>query len=256
MQWIKENQRRIINWGGVMITAIGLITLPDSISTWGNRLQDLGDMIRDNPSAASAIVVGVALIIWGNWGTVTRAFGAKRWRTDKQLGDELHGWLRIRRYLMVDQRLDEATFAFTARDPVAKRAVTIIKLADRPILSFQGWVVPSGAHRPIIEKMDDDQLRSMLSDIALELARFGAAFDGSNILDPGVLIGYEIPVSDSLTEERFMERVNFMQRVIMVVQVIVSRHVGTEPPPPEPDLMPHGTAEAGLETRGHEPGER
>lgn len=254
MQWINENRSRIIGWGGLVITVIGLVSLPASLSTWGNRFQDLGDMTRDNPAAAIAIVVGVALVIWGNWEMVTKAFGAKRWRSDKQLGDELHGWLRLRMYQMRDQEIDEATIAFTARDPVANRAVTIIKLAEKPVLSFQAGVVPSEDHKLIIEKMDSGQLRAMLSDLALEIARSGVSFDGTSVLDPGVLIGYEMPVSDSLTEELFMERVNFMQRVIMVVQVIISRHAGAEPPAPDMTLMPSGIDEDDQETQEPAPG--
>jgi hypothetical protein len=81
-----------ISWlVGAVITIAGVA----SFQSWRDLLGSVGWAIRDNPVSAAVVALGLVVIVVGNWDTIKRlTVGSKRWRTDKELGDEIHGWLR------------------------------------------------------------------------------------------------------------------------------------------------------------------
>ena len=60
---------------GTMISIIGIIALPEDVGTWGSRITTVREMVGDNPISGVAIVVGLAMLTWANWGRIGRVFG-------------------------------------------------------------------------------------------------------------------------------------------------------------------------------------
>jgi len=131
-------QGRSLNLVGAIITAIGLITLPDDIAMWIDRLGGLVEAVRENPISGLAALIGIVILLFANRDMLSRMFGARRWRTDIALGDELNQWLRRARYQMQDIRSQDL------EDP------------SRDTLSF-GFVARMGAWRSIAGRSNRDR---------------------------------------------------------------------------------------------------
>jgi len=216
-QWFKV--------GGAVIAFVGLVTLPEDINTWWGRLQDVGNMFKGNPFAGVALAFGIILFVWGYRDELRRRLGgAKRWRSEKDLEDELSTWLRDSGFSVQQQpTIPGLSFALTAAS--MERPVTILRLVNSPGIRLQSVVKPSPPHDAVIGAMDDAQSSSLKEDLAIELARFGLGFSLEDILGQGILFDYPIIVSDTLTQYQFIDRVNFVGRAILLVQVIVNKHV-------------------------------
>ena len=210
-----------------MISTIGVITLPDDLGNWGERVTDVWIMFKDNPVSGGALVVGLVLVVMANWEKVSRLLGGKRWRSDEELGNELHGWLRRAQYGLQDVTPSPEvnfTFGFAATDP-AGRPVTVIKLEREPAVQLQARVIPSPEHEPIIQGMTADQRNALLEDVGLELAKSGLGFDARDLSGTGIaIVGGFIP-NPTLTEGQFISQVDRVSRATLVVQVIVSKHI-------------------------------
>ena len=224
--------KRILGLVGTVIATIGAVTLPEDLGTWEHRLNQLGKIAGGNPLSVFAIVVGLALLVYANWNSLARFFGRRRWRTDEDLGNELHDWLRRAQYqlqeigpsdLAVNVKL---VFGFVATDPLGNRPVTVLRVDGTPGILLQSRVQPTDEsnHRKVIEGMTSAQKSELTEDLGIELTRFGLGFYAEDILE-GVVISHGLIPNDSLTPWQFMEQVGRVSRAILLVQSIVSRHV-------------------------------
>jgi len=211
--------------GGAVIGLIGLVTLPEDINTWWARLQDVGGMFEGNPLAGGALAVGIILVALGYRDELRRRLsGSRRWRSDKELEDELSTWLRESGFSVQYQpTLPGVSFRLTATS--VERPVTIVRPVESPGIRLGTIVKPNPPHSTVIAAMDDDQSSSLKEDLGIELARFGLGFSLEDILGQGILFDYPIVVSDTLTKYQFIDRVNFVGRAILLVQLIVTKHV-------------------------------
>jgi hypothetical protein len=220
-------RNRLFRVGGAMIAFISLITLPDDIDTWGDRLQDIGGMFKGNPVAGVALAFGIILIVWGYRDELRRRLSGSRWRSDKELEDELSTWLRDSGFsLQYKPNLPDVSFTFTATS--LGRPVTVVRLVNASGVHLQTLVKPSPPHEAVIAAMDDDQSSSLTEELGIELARFGLGFSLVDILGQGIVLDYPILVSDTITQYQFVDRVNFVARAILLVQMIVTKHVRQE----------------------------
>jgi hypothetical protein len=211
--------------GGAVMAFVGLVTLPEDINTWWARLQDVGGMFEGNPLAGGALAFGIILVALGYRDELRRRLsGSKRWRSDKEFEDELTAWLRDSGF-SVQQQPTMPGVSFTLTATSVERPVTIVRLAKSPGIILQTVVKPSPPHDTVIGAMDDDQSSSLKEDLGIELARFGLGFSLEDILGQGILLVHPLVVSDTLTQYQFIERVNFVARAILLVQVIVTKHV-------------------------------
>ena len=234
-----STKKKLLGVAGTLASIIGAITLPDDVGTWGNRIAYIWDMVKDNPISGFAIVVGLVLLAWANWDMISRVIGAKRWRSDVELGNEIHGWLRLAQYrlqelTMQDIRVPPDTnlaFGFVSTEPLSHRPVAILKIVGAPGILLQARVVPSDIqnHRQIIENMTDSQRADMFEDIGLEVARFGVGlavgFATASLLAEGIVISHGVIPSDSMSQHQFMTHVGLVSRATLVVQLVISRHV-------------------------------
>lgn len=224
MEWLQRNWPKLSGIGGTVITIAGLVTF----QTWRDRLGEIGWAIHDNPLPAGAVVFGIVLLTIANWDRIrSTVIESKRWRTDQELNDELYGWLRQAGFTLVDTPLDAATkqdiaFAFTATRH--DRPTTIIRPHGDPGVLLQTIVKPSAPHDTIIENMTEDQRSALTEEIGIELARYGLGFDARELLDVGIALQYPLLLTDALTQWQFVDRVNFVARGIMLMQMIVTRH--------------------------------
>lgn len=226
-------QGRSLNLVGAIITAIGLITLPDDIAMWIDRLGGLVEAVRENPISGLAALIGIVILLFANRDMLSRMFGARRWRTDIALGDELNQWLRRARYQMQDIRSqdledpsrDTLSFGFVAR--MGGRAVAVMKLVGEPGVRLQAEVIVTDEenHRQIIQNMNKQQRDALLEDIGIELARSGLGFAVRDLIENGVRIVHGIIPSESMTQYQFLSHVGLVERAILLVQLIVRRHV-------------------------------
>ncbi|KKN75643.1 hypothetical protein LCGC14_0378810 [marine sediment metagenome] len=220
--------RRLSKIGGPLIGAIGFITLPSDLGTWGTRLKDIAQIGIDNPLSVLAICLGVVLLGYGYWDSLRlKVLGSKRWRSDKEMGDELHGWLRQAHFQLQDQPTPNSDFVFVATEPMANRPVTIAKLSNEPGVRLQGRVILSDEQKTLFQAMLANEQHIVLSDVAIELARLDIGFDGRDLVNEGfsVIAGF-IP-SETMTQSQFLQRVGAVSRAILMVQASLNRYLLT-----------------------------
>jgi len=219
------NRNQFLKVGGTVIALIGLVSLPQDAGTWWGHLQDVGALLKGNPVSGVALAFGIVLLGWGYRDDLRRRLGhSKRWRSDKELEDELSSWLREAGYSIVQQpTIPGVSFVFTATS--VERPVTVVRPANSPSLSLQTIVKPGPPHDSVIAAMDENQTSSLKEDVGIELARFGLNFSLLDILGEGMVLACPIVFSDTLTKYQFVDRVNFVTRAILLVQAIVTKHV-------------------------------
>jgi len=210
---------------GAVIAFVGLVTLPEDINTWWGRLQDVGGMFESNPLAGGALAFGIILLAWGYRDELRRRVsGSKRWRSEKELEDELSTWLRDAGYSVEYQpTVPGVSFALTATS--VDRPVGIVRPVGSPGILLQNVVKPGPPHDTVIGAMDDDQSSSLKEDLGIELARFGLGFNVEDILGQGIRLDYLLVITDTLTQYQFIDRVYFVGRAILLVQLILIKHV-------------------------------
>jgi hypothetical protein len=154
----------------------------------------------------------------------------KRWRTDKDMERSLSDWLREAGYevkypaIPADElALNATSFIFSAT--LNDRPVTVVRFKQTPGVRMQCLVRPDAAHAEVIVAMDTHQISSLHEELGLELARFGLGFDLQDILGNGIIIDYPLVLTDSVTQFQFVERVGFVARAILLVQLVVTRNV-------------------------------
>ena len=229
--------------GGGACTIIGLVTLPDALSVWKQRVSDVLDIAAGNPLSAGAILIGLILLTVANWNQIGRMlFGEKqipRWPTDKELGDEIHGWLRHLHWQLrdlgetdIEPSQGALSFGFVATDPV-RRSITVVKLRDEPVVRLQAAVKPSSiteagqtrSHHQIVQEMSKAQKDSMIEEIGLELARTGLGFTAQDFDEGGIQFFSIFVPDESITAAQFMGAVQLISRATLVVQVISRKHI-------------------------------
>lgn len=172
MRTVKGGMARVLTWGGAVIFAIGLIALPDDLNSWWQRIEDVGEMASDNPLAAFAILLGLALIAFANRDSLLGVLRKQpRWRSDQELGDEIHRWLRQAGYQLQDNPGEGISFNFAATGRNTNRPVNVAKVIGEPGLLLTAMVVFDGEHVSVARAMTKDEMEDLLGDLALEIAR-------------------------------------------------------------------------------------
>lgn len=221
---LTKHWAKISATGGAVITIIGLA----SFQTWRNRLGEAGWAIHDNPVATGLAVFGLLVIAVGQWEAIRSSlFGSKRWRTDKELGDELNTWLRQAGFALQDappgSKSEKATFQFSAT--MFERATAVAKMRGDPVVVLTCRIKPSPEHAVVIADMSPVQLEEMREDIAIELLRLALTFDATDPTGRGVTVIDRLFITDALTQWEFVERVTSMSRAVLLAQVLIGRHV-------------------------------
>lgn len=217
--------KHLFKVAGVVITIIGLITLPDDIQAWGNRIGEVITAVKANPLSALAVFVGIMLLMVGYWDKIRRLFrGSKRWRTDQDLGNELHGWLRKSHFQLQDVPTPDTAFCFVAKEPLSNRPITVVKINREPGVRLQSRVALNDDQKQMLAAMSLEQKRSVLGDVAIELARINVGFGAQDLANTGVVVTSGFIPSESLTPFQFGERVNQISRAILLIQVVLSRY--------------------------------
>lgn len=219
---------RLSKIGGVLITAIGFITLPSDLGTWGTRLKDFAQIGIDNPLSVLAILLGVVLLGFGYWDTLRhKVLGSKRWRSNKEMGDTLHGWLRQSHFQLQDQPAPNSDFCFSAIEPMTNRPVTVAKLSNEPGVRLQGRVTLSDEQKTLFQAMPAKEQHIVVSDVGVELARLDVGFDGRDLVNAGFSIIAGIIPGETMTQFQFLQRVGTVSRAILLVQSVLNRHLLT-----------------------------
>jgi len=219
---------RLINLGGAVVAIIGLITLPNDLDTWRQRLEDAWDMASSNPLSAFAILFGLALMAYANRESLLRVVrGGRRWQSDKELGDEIHGWLRQFGCQLQDNPGKGVSFNFAATDRNTNRPVNVAKVIGEPGLLLTGKVIFDVSHVSVARDMTEDEMENLRGDLGLEMARspLPISFNATNVIEEGVTVQHPMLINESMTQSQFMERFGRVSAAMMLVTVLMRRHI-------------------------------
>ena len=148
-----------------------------------------------------------------------------RWRTDEELGNQLHAWLRTAHYQLQDIPEPGASFAFIATEPTVGRPVTISKYPNNPNIQMRMQIILRPETRRIVATMNEGQFAALREDVALELARMGHGHDLRDIINQGIVIFYVFPVDDAMTQWQFGQGMKHSERGNVIADAVLSRHV-------------------------------
>lgn len=228
-----SSKRRLIT---IVLTIAGLGSWRATLHGWQDTIDDVWGTVSGDLFGWSVIAACAAVVVWLNFNWFRWLVGfpkqppeppppPPRWATTKDLGDELHDWLRVAGYTLTQLADPALDFAFTAVEPITARGVTVLKATTEQGVRIQGLVKPDGHHLPIVSAMNAGQLSAMNEDLSLELARLGISFDAQNILDPGIALMVAMVPSEQLTGVQFVNLVKQIERAELVTAVVVTRHV-------------------------------
>lgn len=244
MDWLQKNRTKLSGVGGAVITIAGFA----SFQTWRDRLGDIGWAIHDNKVATAIVVFGILIILLGQWNAIRAfIFGTKRWPTDKDLGDEIHDWLRESGYTL-QEHLGEShlSFNFAGTMPNTNRPVNVAKPVGMNAILLTVRVVLDDDQIAIAKTMKEDEMEDMMGDMALEVARspMAISIDGTDPIGSGITLQHPRAVSDTMTKSQFMEWNVRMSLAAMLLQIVLRRHIrrakqrlGDSPPIVTPVLL-------------------
>lgn len=220
---------------------------------WGPPVADALKGASEHPDAIFALIVAGFLVSYAHWRGLLRLVGVHEkpvipppsppwWENDNAVSDQVHAWLRPTGSSLTDKPTVAGTaFGMEVRDQ--GRAMTILKPDGAPILMFSARVseFDQQAH-DLILGMPADAYRAMQGDVMMELAKTGVGIGGAERLIPergaqrgpdgeevpvGVFFAQPLPLTE-LTPQRFVETLNSMHRLILIVQVVLGRHIREE----------------------------
>lgn len=208
----------------LVASGLWLISIPIALAVWA--------AFREyDPFQVVLIFLGAAAgaVVVANQGRQLMP-KRKRWRTDKDMERSLSDWLRDAGYGVTypaitagELALNATSFIFVAT--LNDRPVTVVRFKETPGVRMQCLVRPDAAHAEVIAAMDTHHVSSLHEELGLELARFGLGFDLQDLLGNGIIIDYPLVLTDSVTQFQFVERVGFVARAILLVQLVVTRNV-------------------------------
>ncbi len=224
---LSATKRRVVTVVTIITGAISAIVLPDDLGRSWERIRSVGEMAGDNPIAAAALAVSIAVFLWANSEPIQRFLGGRRWHTDQELGDELHGWLRESGYQLQDLPSTGAAFNFSATGPNTSRPVNVSKAPNAPGFLLTGIIMVDAAHTDAVKEMTDDEMEDLRGDLGVELARspLPLSFSGLDLLGQGFLVQHPMLATDTLTKSAFMERVVRVSAAMMLTQILMRRHI-------------------------------
>jgi hypothetical protein len=224
MEKFRRHWTKAASIGGGVISIISLA----SFGTWRDGSIGILWAFRDNPFPSIALLVGIVLLFAGNWDRVkSLVVHPQRWKTDKDLGDELNGWMRDAGWAVQNLKPHPGAegkvgFGFAATDD-QQRIVNVTKAAGIPVVVLVSGIEPAAGAATVVDHMTDEQKGMLVEDLGLEMARFGLGFKITSNPKWEIQINDAIVVTESLIQTEFFDRVTGVVRALVLAQITFTR---------------------------------
>ncbi len=169
---------------------------------------------RDGLVAFAAIAVGIV-------GLRNIRSGPKARTTTRNAESQIRSWLDNFRVAVQNDPNQDTYFRLVATMPSSvKIIIGRLKGELDGYVMFRAEITPSAEEQRQIADLSRVEAERMLLEVRLELARLGVTYSGLTLPVSTIALMKRLPISDALTEDLFIDRLDQMEAAVGVIAII------------------------------------